>query len=52
MSPRARSIIEAFNNDDWDASKGPFGGSTYNEVWTQRSLAGADAIIGWKAAIL
>ena len=51
----AKGVVDAFNNDDWDAAKGLFGDSTYNELGTQRSLAGADAIIGalqgWKSAM-
>jgi steroid delta-isomerase-like uncharacterized protein len=52
---RAKQAIEAFNNDDWDATRELFGNSVYNELGTQRSLAGADAIVqalqGWKAAM-
>ena len=52
---RAKQAIEAFNNDDWDAARELFGNSVYNELGTQRSLAGADAIVealqGWKAAM-
>ena len=55
MAPHAKSIVEAFNTDDWDGLKGLLGDSTYNELGTQRSLAGADATIeamqGWKAAM-
>jgi steroid delta-isomerase-like uncharacterized protein len=55
LTAQAKSVVEAFNNDDWDAAKGLFGDSTYNELGTQRSLAGADAIIGalqgWKTAM-
>jgi steroid delta-isomerase-like uncharacterized protein len=55
LTAHAKSVVEAFNNSDWDAARELMGGSTYNEVGTQRSLAGADEIIealqGWKAAM-
>ena len=55
LTAQAKNVVEAFNNDDWDAARGLIGDSTYNELGTQRSLAGADAIIealqGWKAAM-
>jgi len=55
LTTHAKNVVEAFNNDDWDAARGLLGDSTYNELGTQRSLAGADAIIealqGWKAAM-
>lgn len=55
LTAQAKNVVEAFNNGDWDAARGLIGGSTYNELGTQRSLAGADAIIealqGWKAAM-
>jgi len=55
LTAHAKNVVEAFNNDDWDAARGILGDSTYNELGTQRSLAGADAIIeglqGWKAAM-
>jgi steroid delta-isomerase-like uncharacterized protein len=55
LTAQAKSVVEAFNSDDWDGAKGLFGDSTYNELGTQRSLAGADAIIealqGWKSAM-
>ena len=55
LTAHAKSVVEAFNSDDWDAARGLLGNSTYNELGTQRSLAGADAIIaalqGWKAAM-
>ena len=55
LTAHAKSVVEAFNDDDWDATRGLLGDSTYNELGTQRSLAGADAIIealqGWKAAM-
>jgi steroid delta-isomerase-like uncharacterized protein len=54
LTERAKGVVEAFNNDDWDATRTLIGGSTYNELGTQRSLTG-DAIIealqGWKAAM-
>ena len=55
LTAQAKSVVEAFNNDDWDAARSLLGDSTYNELGTQRSLAGADAIIealqGWKSAM-
>jgi predicted ester cyclase len=55
LTAHAKNVVEAFNNADWDAARGLIGDSTYNELGTQRSLAGADAIIealqGWKAAM-
>ena len=55
LTAHARGVVDAFNRDDWDAARGLLGDSTYNELGTQRSLAGADAIIaalqGWKAAM-
>jgi predicted ester cyclase len=50
-----KSVVEAFNDDDWDAARKLLGDSTYNELGTQRSLDGADAIVealqGWKTAM-
>jgi len=55
LTAHAKGVIEAFNSDDWDAARELIGDGTYNELGTQRSLAGADAIIealqGWKAAM-
>ena len=55
LTAHAKGIVEAFNNDDWDAARSLIGDSTYNELGTQRSLKGADAIIealqGWKKAM-
>lgn len=55
LTAHAESVLEAFNNDDWDGIRNLIGDSTYNEVGTQRSLSGADAIIealqGWKVAM-
>jgi steroid delta-isomerase-like uncharacterized protein len=55
LSAHAKGVVEAFNNGDWDATRRLVGDSTYNEIGTQRSLEGADAIIealqGWKAAM-
>ena len=55
LTAHAKGVVEAFNNDDWDAARGLLGDSTYNELGTQRSLVGADAIIGalqgWKTAM-
>ena len=51
----AESVIEAFNNGDWNGLTGLLGDATYNELGTQRSIAGAAATIeamqGWKAAM-
>ena len=55
LTSHAKSVVEAFNNDDWDAARQLLGNSTYNELGTQRSLEGADAIVGalqgWKSAM-
>jgi steroid delta-isomerase-like uncharacterized protein len=55
LTAHATAVVEAFNDDDWDAARKLIGNSTYNELGTQRSLDGADAIIsalqGWKAAM-
>jgi hypothetical protein len=37
------SVVEAFNNDDWDAARRLIGSSTYNDLGTQRSLDGAES---------
>ena len=36
----ASSVVETFNNDDWDGASRFFGASTYNELGTQLSLKG------------
>ena len=55
LTAHAKGVVEAFNNDDWDAARRLIGDSTYNELGTQRSLNGSDAVIGalqgWKAAM-
>jgi steroid delta-isomerase-like uncharacterized protein len=55
LTAHAKNVVEAFNNSDWDATRGLIGDATYNELGTQRSLAGADAVIGalqgWKVAM-
>lgn len=55
LTAHAKGVLQAFNDDDWDAARELWGDSNYNELGTQRSLAGADAIIealkGWKAAM-
>jgi len=55
LTGQARNLVDAFNNDDWDAARGMLGDSTYNELGSQRSPSGADAILevwqGWKAAM-
>jgi len=55
LTEHAKNVVEAFNDDDWDATRELLGDSTYNELGTQRSLVGADAIIeafrGWKTAM-
>src|SRR3954454_6263077 len=51
---QASTLVEAFNNSDWDALSRLFGRSTYNELGTQRSLKGVDIIDGlkgWKTAM-
>jgi steroid delta-isomerase-like uncharacterized protein len=51
----AKGVVDAFNNDDWDTARELFGGSTYNEIGTERSLRGADEVVealqGWKTAM-
>ncbi len=50
----AVSMVEAFNNADWEAAKELIGNSTYIEHGTQRSLKGQDiidAMQGWRAAM-
>src|SRR5438309_1511483 len=51
----AKGVVDAFNHDDWDTARDLVGDSTYNEIGTQRSLRGADQIVGalqgWKAAM-
>jgi steroid delta-isomerase-like uncharacterized protein len=55
LAAHAKNVVEAFNKADWDAVRDLLGDSTYKELGTQRSLAGADTIIealrGWKAAM-
>ena len=55
LTAHAKGVVDAFNNDDWDGARRLIGGSTYTELGTQRSLDGADAVIGalqgWKAAM-
>jgi len=55
LAAQATSLVEAFNNDDWDAAREMLGDSTYNEFGSQRSPSGADAILevwqGWKATM-
>lgn len=50
----ANSLVEAFNNADWDSMSGLLGSSTYNELGTQRTLEGGDiieAMQGWRTAM-
>ena len=54
LTAHAKNVVEAFNNGDWDATRELVGDSTYNELGTQRSLAGdalIEALQGWKAAM-
>ena len=55
LATHATSVIDAFNDDDWNGMRGLLGDATYNELGTERSLAGADATIGamqgWKTAM-
>ena len=55
LTSHAKGLIEAFNEADWDATRKYFGESTYHELGTQRSLAGAgpvlEALQAWKAAM-
>jgi len=51
----ARSMVEAFNNSDWDRTRALVGNGVYNEIGTQRRLQGGDEILramqGWKQAM-
>jgi steroid delta-isomerase-like uncharacterized protein len=55
LTSHAKSLVQAFNDADWDRTRELFDDSTYNELGTQRSLMGADAILealqAWKAAM-
>ena len=55
LTDHAKSVVDAFNNQDWDKTRELFGDSTYNELGTQRSIDNIDAIIEafqvWKAAM-
>ena len=54
LTAHAKSVVTAFNDADWDATRELLGDSTYNELGTGRSLTG-DAVIealqGWKSAM-
>ena len=54
LAEHAKSVVEAFNTSDWDATRRLLGDSTYNELGTQRSLRGEaliEALEGWKATM-
>ena len=54
LTAHAKSVVEAFNDADWDATRRLTGDSTYNELGTQRSLSGdamIEALQAWKAAM-
>jgi steroid delta-isomerase-like uncharacterized protein len=54
LAEHAKSVVEAFNTSDWEATSRLVGNSTYNELGTQRSLSGdalMEALRGWKAAM-
>ena len=55
LTEQAKTIVNAFNDADWEAMRSLIGDSTYNELGTGRSLSGPDEIIealqGWKAAM-
>lgn len=54
LKGHANSLVEAFNNADWDTVRNLFGSATYNELGTQRTLSGEDyidALQGWNAAM-
>ena len=54
LAEHAKSVVEAFNTSDWDATRRLVGDSTYNELGTQRSLRGdalIEALEGWKTAM-
>ena len=53
---RARNVVDAFNNSDWERYLAAVtADSVYNEVGTQRQIEGRDAILsalkGWKQAM-
>ena len=54
LAEHAKSVLEAFNSGDWDATRKLVGDATYNELGTQRSLSGdalIEALEGWKTAM-
>jgi steroid delta-isomerase-like uncharacterized protein len=56
MIKTARDVVEGFNANDWERSKGPLApDSLYNEVGTHQRLQGPSATIqalqGWKQAM-
>ena len=55
LTKHAKSVVEAFNNQDWEGTRKLLGDATYTELGTQRSLDNVDAILeafqGWKAAM-
>ncbi len=54
LKGHANSMLEAFNNSDWDTVRNLVGNATYNELGTQRSLSGEEiieAFKGWKTAM-
>jgi len=54
LKGHANSLLEAFNNSDWDGVRGLMGSATYTEYGTQRQLSGEDvieAMQGWKGAM-
>ena len=54
LTAHATSVLDAFNDSQWDEVKTLIGNSTYDEVGTQRTLEGdeiIEALKGWKAAM-
>ncbi len=54
LKGHANSLLEAFNNADWDSFRNLVGNATYHELGTQRSLSGdelIDAMKGWRTAM-
>jgi steroid delta-isomerase-like uncharacterized protein len=55
LTIHARNAIEAFNKGDWAGVTTYFGGSTYKEFGTRRTIEGTDAILealqAWRSAM-
>ncbi len=54
LKGHANSLLEAFNNSDWDGVRNLLGSANYKELGTQREMSGEDvigAMQGWKTAM-